>query len=426
MKQILTFLTLTAVSFVVSPQQTDAQQYAWVPVVSHEPAATTLQNPTGDSTNMGESYATYVGDDLVPPPDDLGGSDDWDSGCSNGRGKGKGGCDCPACRHALLDNRTFGGAEYLQWWNQGRSLPPLISRGVVPPAQVLFGGGAVGEDLNSGIRLTVGRWLDDCENNALVVRGYGSAGARNFYNGVGAAGGPILATPFFDTFTAAPGALGVNVGGDAGTITSIASNDIYGGDAFFRTPLDQGCDYRVDLLGGYQFTRIDDDLVHSTTSNNPFTTNDYFDVSNYYNAAELGLLGEIYRGFMTLQFLGKCGVGNMRQTVGITGNSSLVGLPTPGGLFARTTNIGYYSRDVFAVSPEVGVKLIAAVRENISLSVGYTFLYWNRVALAGDQINTNINSQALFNGGGADTTPFTFRDTDFWVQTIDIGLTVNY
>ena len=418
MKRLLTFLTLFAVSLVVSPRQSDAQQYAWVPVISHEPVATTPPSPTAYSTSIGESQATYVGD--LAPPDDFGGGGDVDS-CNT-----KGDCQCPDCRLGGLKRRAFGGAEYLQWWNKGRRLPALISRGFVPPSQVLFGGGDVGEDLNSGVRFTAGMWLDDCETSAIVVRGYGSGGDNTQFGAVGAAGGPIVATPFFDTFTGGPGAVGVNVGPDSGNITAQASNDILGGDAYFRTPLDQGCDYRFDLLGGYQMTRIDDDLVLSTMSNNPFHTNDYFNVSNEYHAGQVGLLGELYRGCTTIQFMGKCGVGNMRQTVGITGNSSLALVPTAGGLFARPSNIGFYKRDIVAWSPEASVKLIHSVRENIAVTVGYTFMYWTRVALAGDQIDTDVNSQALFNGGGTDTTTFTFRDTDFWAQTIDIGLTVNY
>ena len=64
------------------------------------------------------------------------------------------------------------------------------------------------------------------------------------------------------------------------------------------------------------------------------------------------------------------------------------------------------------------------------LTGGYTLLYWNRVALAGDQVDINVNQDVVFDGafvpGGGTNPAFAFRDTDFWVQTIDIGLLFNY
>lgn len=417
MKSTFAILTLFVAATVFTPRQS-LGQYAWVPVYTDAAAVEAYNTAPGQT-----GYATYVGEDtdyIVEDTDvfdDKGGK--GDPGC-------KSGCQCPSCRNAGLISRSFGGVEYLQWWNKGRYLPALISNNVVPPGTVLFGNEDVGKGLNSGLRATVGMWLDDCKNNAVVVRAFGSGGDNTQYGATSGPGAPFLAVPFFDTFTSTPGALAVDAGANSGTITAQAANDILGGDVYFRTLLDQGCDYRFDLLGGVQLARIDDDLVLSTVSDNPFTTNDYFNVANEYTAGELGLLGEFTNDCVTLQVMGKCGVGNMRQTVGITGNSTLAGLPTDGGIFARPSNIGFYSRDVFAWSPEASVRLSRKIRENISVSVGYTFLYFTNVALAGDQVNSRVNSQALFTGTGTDATTFTFRDTDFWIQTIDIGLAVKY
>lgn len=430
MKRIFTFLALFAVALVVSPRQSHAQQYAWVPIVSNEPIGTATQ-PTQPSTPQStgapadfasseHGFATYIGD-LAP--------DDGDGSCSKG-----GDCQCVSCRNSEKISRLFGGAEYLHWWGKGRNLPPLVTggppgpgQGVLPGAPILFGGGMVGEDLKSGLRAHIGMWVDDCQTNAVVVRAFGYGGDRTAYNQSGNGLGPnVLAVPFNDSFTGSPGSLVADQPGAAGSIFAEASNEILGGDAYFRTLVGQGDSYRLDLLGGYQMTRIDDDLVLNTvTTLNAATTNDLFNVSNEFHGAEFGLLGEIYQDCVTVQFLGKCGVGNMRQTVDITGSSTFNG-PTTGGLFARPSNTGLYRRDRVSWTPEASVKLIAAIRENISVTVGYTFMYWTNVALAGDQVNTLVNSQALFNGGGTDVTTFSFNNTDYWVQTIDIGLSVGY
>lgn len=417
MKSTFAILTFLVAAIVVSPRQSFGQ-YAWVPVYSDDGALEADYDASGQT-----GYATYVGEESGDI-DNAGKDEDCKS-------KGKSGgktsdCGCASCRGPSYLRKSFGGVEYLHWWNKGRSLPPLASRGVVPPSAVLFGNNDVGDDLKSGVRFTAGVWLDDCQTNAVVLRGFGTGGDETRFSDIGAAAGPFLATPFFDLFTNTPGALAVNVGGDSGSISSTASNDVLGAEIYFRTLLDRGSDYRLDLLGGYQMTRIDDDLALTTVSTNPFTTSDLFDVSNEYHAAEFGLLGEVYKDCTTIQLMGKVGVGNMQQTVDISGSSSLAGVPTPGGLFARPSNIGSYSRDLLVWSPEVGIKLIQKVRDNISISVGYTFMYWTSVALAGDQVDTGVNSQALFNGGGADSTTFAFRDTDFWAQTIDIGMLIRY
>jgi hypothetical protein len=79
-------------------------------------------------------------------------------------------------------------------------------------------------------------------------------------------------------------------------------------------------------------------------------------------------------------------------------------------------------------APEAGVKLGYAVTERLSVTVGYNFLYWTRMALAGDQVDRNVNFTQV-NGGvlaGPVRPLFRGNDTDFWVQTIDLGLSFNY
>lgn len=462
MKRILTFLTLIAVSLVVSPRQSDAQQYAWVPVIANEPAPTLPQSPTAYSTSIGESYATSVAD-LAPPPDDFGDDGDWDSSCS--KGKGTGGCGCPACRHrSWFAGRAYVGIEFLQWYNKGRDLPPLVTTGfpaavtfpnagVLPAAPIAFGG-EVGDDLKAGGRITGGLWFDDCERTGAVVRAYGSEGDSTPFNAQ-SGGNPILAVPFNDRSAALFGQENALVLAYANGLTPVinaqggvaarASNDVWGGDAFIRTNVDQNCNYRFDLLAGYQFTKIDDDVEFRTNltrfdiAGDPtFTTSDLFDVSNQFHGGEFGLMGELYRGRLTLQMLGKIGVGNMNQKVTIAGSNTVNGLQNQGGIFAQTTapnggppfNIGSYERNVLAWSPEASIKAIYCMSDRLSVTVGYTFLYWNRVALAGDQIDRRVNRDVLFGGnfqpGGGANPAFAFNDTDFWVQTIDIGLTLNY
>ncbi|MBC8355871.1 MAG: BBP7 family outer membrane beta-barrel protein [Planctomycetes bacterium] len=449
MKSTFAILTLFLAATALAPRQSFGQ-YAWVPVYT-DAAATEAYNSAPGQTG----YATYVGED----------SEEFD-----GKGKGsdagcKGDCECPRCRHDSWVNRSFFGVEYLQWWNKGRRLPALVTggnptattfaaAGVLPGAPILFGGGDVGQDLKAGGRLTGGFWLDDCETSALVVRAYGTEGDHSQFS-ASSVGNPILGVPFVDQSAALGGlnnalvlayAGGLTPGIDAqGSVGAKASNDIFGGEIFGRTLLDQGTDYRIDLLGGYQMSRIDDDLELNTAlqrfdigGNPTFTTTDLFDVENEYHAGTIGLMGEFYNGPLTVHMMGKVGIGNMNQRVSISGSNTVNGVPTGGGLFAQdqaanggpTFNIGNYQRDLLVWSPEASIKATYCVSDCLSVTVGYSLLYWTRVALAGDQVDTNVNRDVLFDGpylaGGGPNPEFTFNDTDFWVQTIDIGLLLSF
>jgi len=150
------------------------------------------------------------------------------------------------------------------------------------------------------------------------------------------------------------------------------------------------------------------------------------------------MLLERSRGFVTTQLMAKIGIGNMRQDLSIRGTNTVNGTTTGGGIFAQdqsaiggpTFNIGDYQRDTFAFSPEVNLNATVCLTENMDLTIGYTFLYWSDVLLAGEQIDTRVNRDVLFDGayvaGGGGGPSFAFDDTDFWSHAINVGLLMNY
>jgi hypothetical protein len=386
------------------------------------------------------SYDTYLGD----------------LGCRTADQSHYGGaCDCLACRRNACGSRLFVSAEYLQWWNKGRHLPPLVTTspigtpysqaGVLDPgglpsatAAILLGDEAIGSNLQSGARLTLGSWLDDCESVAVAVRFFGVIGNDEGYS-LTSDEHPILAVPFFNRDPLVDAEYSLVLGYPdtrTGSADITAGNEVYGGQAFLRYLVDSGPGYRMDMLIGYRYNRINDDLDMNFYTNS--TTTDYyyhdtFKTRNSYNAGEVGLLGEINCSKWTLSTLGTISFGNMAQRVSIQGEnaetSDDVTVSRSGGVFAQTnSNIGDYERNVACWAPEAGVKLSYAMTQKLSVSVGYTFLYWTRMVLAGDQIDRNVNASQL--GGGTLVGPavpeFQFKDTDFWVQTIDIGLSYNY
>ncbi len=111
----------------------------------------------------------------------------------------------------------------------------------------------------------------------------------------------------------------------------------------------------------------------------------------------IGLMAEYDRGPVTWHLLAKVGLGNMQQKVDIVGQTVI---DVPGdpvdirdaGLLAQPTNIGSYSQSVFSVSPEIGIKMAYHLNDCIDLTAGYSFVFWNKVALAADQVDLGINT----------------------------------
>jgi hypothetical protein len=373
------------------------------------------------------------------------------TGCTSGNcGKGAGGKDGCSCGNSRGD--FFVGFDFLQWYSKDRSLPALVTTspiGTLPadagelnnPAAnttVLFGNRSIGGDRQAGGRLTLGLWLDDCHQRSLRFRAYANEGEDESFS-LASNGDPIIGRPYFDTnplvnneaafLMAYPGLF-------TGSVTMSSQTDVLGGDIYLRNLWRSGSQYQIDWLAGYQFNRIDDGLALFSSSDSAGVVTsmyDVFDMQNEFHAGEFGFAGEMYRDCWTLSVLGKIAVGNMRQRAAIRGNYSTTGLGArtgPGGLLAQPPNIGVYERDVAVWSPEAEIKLSFDVSKRLALSVGYTVLYWSRVALAGDLVDRSVNSAQIVNGGipfaGPTDPSFNWRDTDYWVQAVSIGLDFEY
>jgi len=105
---------------------------------------------------------------------------------------------------------------------------------------------------------------------------------------------------------------------------------------------------------------------------------------------------------------------------------------TPVGFLASGSNSGHFTRDVFAVVPEVGINLGWQITTQLRASVGYTFLYWSSVVRPGDQVDVGLSGTQLptdtrFNPGAGPARPAVLlRGKDFWAQGINFGLEFRY
>lgn len=349
-------------------------------------------------------------------------------------------CGVKGCvSSCLVPNCRWASVEYLLWWRRGQNFPALVTTspggtaqgdaGVLPDATVLFGNETIGEEARPGGRVTIGSWLDDCQTCGVEGRFFALGDGRVSYT-ADSATFPILARPFRDPITqtqeatllAFPGFTG------PGNVGIISNSNVLGGDFLCRWQAAQSATTKMDLLVGYQFSRIDEDFnINSATTaiNVPgidagttFTTSERFLASNEFHAVQIGLAATYQKCNWNVDLLAKLGFGKVRQVVNIGGETTIV---TPGpaattntlpGPLAGAANSGQHVSDEFAVSPELGVNCRYSITECLDLGFGYSFIYWSSIAQAGNQIDSMLNDPP-----GA----FTLNSGSYWVHGLNVG-----
>jgi hypothetical protein len=365
-------------------------------------------------------------------------------------------------------------AEYLLWWskrpNQG---PPLLTTsppngvngvpGAVPGSTVLLNAGDVGDTFRDGVRFGLTYWLDDCASHGFDGRIFFTgnrtdtfqATSNQFPNGLFrpffianpvVAGGPPMGE--FREVVTAPGST-------AGAFIAQNQSDFWGAEANYRDNLWSSCDcgtsLRVDLLAGFRYLHLGESLsmtenVTRLTASTMFpdevagthiVNQETFATHNDFYGGQIGTAVNYRRDRWTVDLRTTVALGTSHEELDINGAQvrTIPGGPTlvlPGGLFALPTNIGHFSRDVFAVAPEVGLNVGYQVTDHLRAFVGYNFLYWSNVIRPGDQIDRvlDVNNIPRFVNVPPGTIPAVFpprpearfNDSDFWAQGVNLGV----
>ncbi len=349
-------------------------------------------------------------------------------------------------------------AEYLLWKISNSHLPPIVTTsppntlGVLgqPGTTVLFGG-SVNENEFSGGRFTAGLWLD-CAECFGLEGSYFFLGPRSVNFNASSGGIPVLTRPFFDVSPppgesveqvanpALPGVLPL-----AGAVNVKLNTLFQGGEINGLCNCYKDCLGRFDWIVGFRYLRlrdsldINEDLLVPATS--PIAAgqrtqlNDHFDTRNQFYGGQTGFRTEWHWGRWGADFTTKVALGTTHEQANVNGITIITpagGTPNvfTGGLFAQPTNIGHYSRDRFAVVPEVGLNLSYQVTDHWRLFAGYSFIYWSTVARPGDQIDRMVNSGLIpprqFPAVGPQRPVFNFKDTDFWAYGVNFGMEFRY
>lgn len=428
-----------------------------------------------------ESYPGGYGDSSC---DSMGGCGCGGGGCDGGcdsmgscGGCGLGGCSTCGelitdrawrpCVTLSLPQSGWFSAEYLNWYQDGMDLPPLVTThnsnplpnqqdaGVIGRGgQVLFGGNDVLTDSFDGFRLRGGVWLDRCHTWGIGGE-YFQIGEETERFARTSSGATILARPFFNINPATGPAredseLVAFPGVVSGTVISEATSQLRGAGIHVRKLFNcnEGCTSglfcgcpghfcsRQEVLVGYRYLDLEESLFEREIldGQNPdanFDIFDRFETRNQFNGLDLGWKYRRTRGYWSFESLLRLAVGSTKQTVTINGGTTISGVAGqqdasfPGGLRAQRTNIGTYEQDEFTVIPELNLNLGYQLTDHFRATVGYTFIYWSNVVRPGDQIDYDINPALL----PPESVPFTgalrpgfeFDTTDYWVQGISIG-----
>lgn len=315
--------------------------------------------------------------------------------------------------------------------------------------------------LASGLRLTTGLW--DCDHRcAYEISAFlmeQKAFDNTYSNAINQR--TLLARPIFEVtnpVVGAPGnpnALIVAVPGvNAGSVR-IYANDRLGGVE--TNALRSWLNYdtiKVNGMVGFRFLNLDEKLevfsrtdlpVAAVPGINDLATIEVADSFTTHNLNYLGQVGvqaEFRRGRVFADVYGKIGAGTVHEIIAASGETRLTpqfGNPPQifnSGLLVLEPNRGQRDRWEFAYVPELNLKFGYQCTQRISGYLGYNILYLSSVVRPGDQVDPVVNPTLLPVAGSPPFSPLSpfgpprpmtlFKTSDYWVQGIQLGVTVRY
>jgi hypothetical protein len=196
---------------------------------------------------------------------------------------------------------------------------------------------------------------------------------------------------------------------------------------------------RGSLLVGFRYLNLRDRIEVRNTQwlvSDPSVSaygEDTFETRNQFYGVQLGQRLLIAGPRWSLEGFGKLAVGET-QLASDYGGSPLVGTPVqpnlvPGPLQILASNAGARSVYRLALVPEVGLRARYALTEHLTMSLGYSVLYLNRILCPGDLMDPHVNITQLPGRGpvtGALVPALQDVHTDYFLQGMNVGLEVRF
>jgi hypothetical protein len=166
---------------------------------------------------------------------------------------------------------------------------------------------------------------------------------------------------------------------------------------------------------------------------------DRFDTRNRFYGGHVGWRGQWQEGRLAIETEARVALGVSDEAVDVADSHTFTtagGDQTrqAGGLLALPSGSGSFSRERFAVVPEVGLRVSYRLTECLHAFVGYDFLYWSSVVRPADQVDRAVDSRQLAGllGAAAPAAAGVARPAvppqgaGLWVQGIGLGLELRY
>jgi hypothetical protein len=361
--------------------------------------------------------------------------------------------------------RFWAEADYLLIFTKSTPVPTLVTTGPADAlgpsgfpgvaglgATTVLGNQNVGFNPQSGFRAVLGAWLD-CDCRCGVETAYLRTAERSSQRMVSSSGVPgsvPLSIPFFDASLGQENSIGIAGARDVNSLaggaqvsvtTRVQSAELNGLRRIYEGPA-----ARTDLLFGYRWVGLDENLFFDTSSTvlgagNTFRTSDSFRSSNDFHGLQVGLREQVYFGRLFFRATGLIAAGNVHQLTRMDGSlvtndfSGTGALQRfNGGYLVLPSNTGHFATDRFAFSPEATVGVGLHLRDWLRVSVSYTFLYLSTVERPGEQVDRVINPTQgpAFTGdpnsglNGAARPAYQGRSTDYLMMGASIGAEIRF
>lgn len=348
--------------------------------------------------------------------------------------------------------QLWGSAEYLYWWTQGSPIGvPLVTTSNDPSSlailnqpgtQIIFGSGSNNNSLrlggSSGLRITLGTWIGDNQQNGLEFSGFGFSQYKSTFRASSTDGTyPVVSIPFFSTQD-----------GKESVITdhpnTVTVSDVFkpaGFELNYLYNLSNQIHFPLVLITGFQYLNFNEHLslndaitgLPALPPNSVLNVQDNFSTKNLFYGIDLGVRSQYCYKKISLDVAATLGLGKNYQKLTISGQTNVDNqtLVQSMGLFAEPSNIGTFRNNLYAVVPELKVKLSYHLNRALQPFITYNGFFINKAIRPGNQIDRNINlsQNPLFNGSGTLVGPafpmVRFKNCGMWMQGIGAGIEFN-
>jgi hypothetical protein len=344
--------------------------------------------------------------------------------------------------------------DYLLWWLKPVCLkPPTLTLGspadAVPGAvgqlhsQVYLGDHKFEFSGASGIHLEAGAYLTSDQFLSFAVGGFLLEKAEASQSFQSAKGSPASYIPFQDPSNvnlAIPFSIPGVVNGSS---TAVGSSRLWGAEgnlgANFAARTGSFL-FRGTLLVGFRYLDLEDQVTVTdqlSLVSDPSAVaigSDTFMTHNQFYGGQVGSRLGLAAGNWSLDMITKMALGITHQVSEVSGQPLLAGsaispLLLPGPFLALPSNIGRQSANRITLVPDIALTVHVDLTTYLSLSLGYSCLYWNKVLCPGDQMDTHVNVTQLpyhgpFTGPGLPA-PMLVH-TDAFAQGMHTGLEFHF